>query len=289
MCFLRFNDIIYNNKRLSDFGFIVTRIGSVNENNNSLGVSREIIGSELNVIRDKRNIFGVKYVEPLKLPLFIIKNPCENNSQTSSKITLDELRSLLSWLTSPKSSKKMILETDEYSYREYYGLFTTIEPYDIDELYGITVTFECLNPYGFELFHNKYKCENEKEIILNLNSDEEYKYVYPIIDIELNNTDEFSITNTSDNNKTMSFKFNKQYNKIQINCENQRIIADGELLSLYDVCNSINELTDYNNVGTGIFDMYWLRLLPFNNRLKINGNCICNITYRVPVKAGGYY
>ena len=75
----------------------------------------------------------------------------------------------------------------------------------------------------------------------------------------------------------------------KINCENQRIIADGELLSLYDVCNSINELTDYNNVGTGIFDMYWLRLLPFNNRLKINGNCICNITYRVPVKAGGYY
>ena len=87
----------------------------------------------------------------------------------------------------------------------------------------------------------------------------------------------------------MTFNFDSIYNEIEIDCDNQRIIADGILLNLDEVGWSVYEITDYNNVNSGIFNLYWLRFIPNTNELTINGNGDFVIEYKTPVKVGGYY
>ena len=61
------------------------------------------------------------------------------------------------------------------------------------------------------------------------------------------------------------------------------------LLNLDEVGWSVYEITDYNNVNSGIFNLYWLRFVPNVNELTISGNGDFIIEYKTPVKVGGYY
>lgn len=277
-------DLGYNGKYLSDFGFIVAKTID-----NTFGLNRDIVMGDMNTIRNTPNIYGVKYNEPLPLKYLIVKNPCEFHSQEKQRITSEELRSINKWLTSPKTPKCFTIDTSNYAIREYYGLFTEVKPYEYDSLYGIEITFKSNAPYGFDKNIQKVTCDTLKKITINNPTDELCEYIYPTIKIIPNQCTSFSIQNHSDNNNIMMFDFKKIYSEIVIDCNYQRIIADGILLNLDEVGWDIYEITDYNNVNSGIFNLYWLRFIPMANKITISGNGNFTIEYKTPVKAGGYY
>ena len=281
---LKILDFKYNGKYLSDFGFKVAKTID-----NTFGLNREIVVGNINTIRNKPNHYGVKYTNTLPLKYLIMKDPCTNNSQGKLTIKENELREIQRWLTSPKTPKCFTLNKDDNNVREYYGVFTEVEPYEYGDLYGITVTFTCNAPYGFDKNIVTTSCETTIDLAIDNPTDELCEYIYPIIKITPNQCTTFSIQNKSDNNNIMTFNFDSIYNEIEIDCDNQRIIADGILLNLDEVGWSVYEITDYNNVNSGIFNLYWLRFVPNVNELTISGNGDFIIEYKTPVKVGGYY
>ena len=244
-------DFKYNGKYLSDFGFKVAKTID-----NTFGLNREIVVGNINTIRNKPNHYGVKYTNTLPLKYLIMKDPCTNNSQGKLTIKENELREIQRWLTSPKTPKCFTLNKDDNNVREYYGVFTEVEPYEYGDLYGITITFTCNAPYGFDRNITTTSCETNIDITVNNPTDELCEYIYPVIKITPNQCNTFSIKNKSDNNNIMTFNFDEVYNEIEIDCNNQRIIADGVLLNLDEVGWSVYEITDYNNVNSGIFNLY---------------------------------
>lgn len=281
---LKIKDLGYNGKYLGDFGFIVAKTID-----NTLGLDRSVITGEINTVKNIPNHYGVKYKELLPLKYLIVKNPCEYHSQKEQRITNEDLRNITRWLTSPKTPKCFTIDASDYAIREYYGVFTDIKPYEYDSLYGIEITFQCNAPYGFDKNVQRVTCDNSKNITINNPTDELCEYIYPTIKIIPNNCTSFSIQNHSDNNNIMSFNFESNFSEIIIDCNYQRIVADGELLNLNEVGWDIYETTDYNNIKTGIFNLYWLRFIPMANKLSITGNGQFTIEYKTPVKVGGYY
>ena len=85
----------------------------------------------------------------------------------------------------------------------------------------------------------------------------------------------------------MSLSLSKKYNEVIIDCKLKRIIADGVPLSLSDVGWNIKQINDFNNVNTGIYKMYWLRLMPERNYVDISGDGDFIITYKNLIKLGG--
>ena len=131
---LKILDFKYNGKYLSDFGFKVAKTID-----NTFGLNREIVVGNINTIRNKPNHYGVKYTNTLPLKYLIMKDPCTNNSQGKLTIKENELREIQRWLTSPKTPKCFTLNRDDNNVREYYGVFTEVEPYEYGDLYGITI------------------------------------------------------------------------------------------------------------------------------------------------------
>ena len=78
-------------KRLSDFNFIMVK---PNEDD-TLALGRSIIGSEINANKTERKLYGVKYNEPLILPMFIVPDECKNSSM---KVDTETTRALTKWL-----------------------------------------------------------------------------------------------------------------------------------------------------------------------------------------------
>lgn len=281
---MKINDLCYNGKKLSDYGFIIAKTID-----STFGLNRDEVVGDMNTVRNTPNHFGTKYANRLPLKYLITKNPCKNISQNKQRINEDELREIQKWLTSPKTPKCLTVDASESTTREYYGVFTEVEPYEYGDLYGIEITFTCNAPYGFNRNIKEFICNITENLIIDNPTDELCEYIYPTIKIKPNQCTSFSIQNQSDNNNIMMFNFKELYSEIIIDCNHQRIIADDKLLNLDEVGWDIYEISDYNNINSGIFNLYWLRFIPTNNSLTINGSGEFVIEYKTPVKAGGYY
>ena len=276
-------EFIFNGKCASDFGFMVVEP----EEEASLGVSRDIIATELSQVRNTKDIYGVKYQDTLPLKFFIIKNKCINDKQGQMIINPRELAELQAWLTSPKTPRKLILVNDQIT-KEYLGVFTEIAPFEVgSKLYGITATFICNAPYGYTTYNSTVECSGIKIYGLNNISDEREEYTYPVITLLPKSPGTFSIENKTEQ-KIMTITTKEHFNEIVIDCNKNKITGDGKCLSFADVGWDKSELADWNGIGTGTFKLYWLRFLPGFNELEFRGNGTFKISYKNPVKTGGY-
>lgn len=273
-------DFTYENRRLRDLGFIMAKP----ENENNFGLTREIIKGATTSCRSITNHYGVRYSDVLTIPFFIIKDICKNTDLTIDRF---ELRTLQSWLTSSKIPKPLKVETFEHEIVEYSGIFSDVTPFECNNLCGLYFTFTCNSPYAFNLRCLKVECSNEETRNFMCDSDELNESLYPIVIIKPNSIGIFSIENIN-TKEIMTFSFEKKYDVISIDCANKRIIADGEIINLYDIGWDTTELLDYNNIGTGISKLYFLHLFSGNNPLKFTGNGTFYIKCKVPMKIGGF-
>lgn len=279
-----FDDFYFNNKFVSDFGFVAL---SPEDTEISLGVSRELVQTELTPQRNSINIFGAKYVDTLPLEFLLIKNTCIYKSQDQLIISDEELAEIQSWLTSPKTARKLTISSDDIN-KEYYGMFTEVLPFEIGKLYGIRVVFKCNAPYGFSPCFSEIKCNGTARHTLINRTNELEEYTMPVITIHSPAAGTYSITNESDGGKVFSITTKKAYNELIIDCERECITGDGQCLSYSDVGWDLNEILDWNNVGTGTYKTEFLGLLPGQNILVFNGNADFELNYKIPIKTGGH-
>jgi len=276
-------DFLFGNKHLLDFGFVMAQ---PNEDDES-GLNREILKGTTNAYRNQAVHYGTKYTDVITLPLFIVKFNCDYDD---TQISLFELRKLQAWLTSSKLPQSLYVITKEGTMIEYRGIFTDISPYSYNGLNGVNLKFTCDSPFAYDTKTVKIQSEDAKKGITKrmfCDTDEAEDFIYPYIQYIPNAAGKISFKNQNDNNNVMSLTIPKKYNDVIIDCKLKRIIADGKPLSLSDVNWNTELITDYNNVNTGLYKMYWLRLIPERNYVDITGDGDFIITYKNLLKLGG--
>lgn len=279
-------DFDYNGHSLSDFGYVAMFLS---EDEISLGISRSPVSTEMNTSKNKIHICGMTYNETLSLTIYIMKDLRLYPQQKDLRFDNDDIRSLLRWLTSPTTSKALTT-IDEDILKEYDGVFTDVEPYDYGNLYGVKATFLCNAPYGYEVHQRSVSCTSSTSKNFYLNTDELEDYVYPIITYtptDGSSGADFSIENESDG-ETMTFSISQSFETVVIDCDKRIITIDDTLANLSDIGWDINQLIDWNGIGTGIYKFYWLGLINGKNVLNFTGRGKFTLKYKVPVKNGGY-
>lgn len=279
-------DILFEGKRLSDFGLIMANPDNGNGNSR---LAREILKGTTTAYRSEAVHYGAKYSDTLQLDFLVIKNPCINDNM---EIFPFELRKIQSWLTCSKLPKSLYLMTSEGLFIEYCGVFTDISPYEVNGINGLNLAFTCDSPFAYKTNETKINPAGSSSVIrknIYCDTDETTEMTYPTITFYPNGIGKISITNNTDapSNNCMSFTLEQIYQKIVIDCKLKRIIADGNILSLSDVGWNISNITDFNDVNTGIFKMYWLRLLPGKNEVDFSGNGEFSIKFKTRLKLGG--
>ena len=277
------SDFLFLDKHLLDFNMIMAKpnVDAVS------GLNREILKGSTNAYRSQAIHYGTKYSDVLTLSIFIIKYNCDYDD---IEISPFELRKLQSWLTSNKLPQSLYVYSKEGITYEYYGIFTEITPFSINGLNGLNLTFTCDSPYVYDTkkaIINKEEAVNTKLQRLYCDTDETEEPIYPYIEFIPNSAGEISFVNHNDEDKEMKLTFSEKYEKVIIDCKLKRIIADGKALSLSDVGWSVENLSDFNNVNTGLYKMYWLRLLPERNYVDVTGDGDFTITYKNLQKLGG--
>lgn len=276
-------DFLFGDKHLIDFGFVMAE---PNDNDES-GLNRDILKGMTNAHRSQAIHYGTVYTSVITLPLFIIKFNCDYDDTEISEF---ELRKLQAWLTSSKLPQSLYMVTKEGTMIEYRGIFTDIAPYSYNGLNGLTLKFTCDSPFGYDTKKVTISAEDAKVGVTKrmfCDTDETEETIYPYIQYYPNSAGSISFKNNNDNGNIMQMTFSKKYDEVIIDCGLKRILADGSPLSLSDVGLNTIQITDYNNVNTGIYKMYWLKLLPERNYVDIIGNGDFVITYKNLLKLGG--
>ena len=161
---------------------------------------------------------------------------------------------------------KKVSVVEHFNYL-YYGTFVDGTNWRNYYKQGyLCLKFELLSPYAYTpIYVDKKVCKDSYkfEIMNNSNVDD---YCYLDVDIKQLGTTPIKITNLSTGE-------NIKINNIELN-EEIRVLSDYK---------EIYSLTNVNkNMFTNIeYDKNFLRLKYGNNRMKIEGNCICTFTYQI--------
>lgn len=256
---------IFNNINSENYNIVIGNENAIEDV--SFGLNKTVIKSEVNKYRDKVSILGSINEEPISFEFLILKNPCNG---TSTSFTTDELRQILAWITSPhySCSFKWGNKKNGDSNYEYFGMFTQVSSFNKgDNVYGIKVTFETTSSYAYSsVFENTFNVVESGDFEIVNNSDNYYDYVYPIVEIVPNFTGDLTITNITDNEKSITISV-KQNNAIVIDCEKFKITDDAGIVSLYDL--GIRDV-DY---------IYWIRLANGINTFSVTGGS-ADITFK---------
>lgn len=262
-----------NKNTLEDFG--LNMVLADNEEIN-LGLSREVLKGSITKFRDATNHLGAKFSEVLSFPITLIKRSKTGN-QEELKWSREEIRNLTSWLTSvdvPQLLEFQYKETREETI-DYFGLFTDISTYNLDNIiYGITLTFTCSSSFGYTK-ENSYKCSANSKIVIDNTSDKWNDYVYPKIEIVPSVTGSITITNITDERKSISLEVKNQ-NTVYVDCQNNLIYDKAGVLTLSDLGITVDDLDT----------LYWLRLVHGENIIQVDGNAEVTIKCRYERKVG---
>lgn len=252
----------------------------------SLGMSREKVEGERTISRTITNEYGTIY-NPLSFTFSLMK-------QDYSVFTEEEQVKIERWLTSPKlSSELQIINCEDESY-SYFGIFTETRYEIVDGDLGLcTLTFNVNGAYPFKHYvvtgspvQNIQAQNNEYTININCKSDELEEYVYPVIKVtafDANSNSSFTLTNVTDNSNYVTVTTNRR-TTIQMDCEHCIISEHGEGITQ----NAYINLLKYKDIGwEDIGNIYWPRLIPGENVIKIKGNVTVEFSYYVPFKKIG--
>lgn len=266
----------YDGKSTDDFDVFVASFETVDELTS--GLTREVIRSEFNTVNSITNHIGVKYSEPITFTRALVK-------KDESEFTLDEIRAVAKWLTSPKVPMDMLVTASCNNNGKTYlykGLFTDIQYKIANGIAGIIFTFTNNSPFLYEVKEEVKTLTGHTTWYYECSSDEAYDYCYPKLEITYKGTSEETkmyFNNVTDKN---SFTINlKKDNTVVIDCKNQIIKDNSGAISITDLINENNQI-------------YWLRLVDGTNRFDIASEyskypCEIKITNYEIRKAGEIY
>lgn len=228
-------DFIFDNKKLSDFGYIICSFnGSLDDNQ---------IGSHVtfNSIKAGRNDYlrttSVSFEEVLTTHFSIAKYNCDNG--ILSTIDINEVREIMFWLNCHEN-KRLFFDDKKHGYDKvfYLGSFNTIDLIERDgNIIGLDLTFNSCLPYALSQDVVLTYDVKKGDIITIENNNDINGYLYPSkTEILIKEDGKFLIENTTTLLTTEI-----------LNCkENEKITIDGNTLwiesgmKLHDIANDFN-------------------------------------------------
>lgn len=269
-------DFKYNGKSSKDYGIIITKI----EDNESMGMSREVITGERNKYRDRLNHFGTMWSENLSFTLTITKSVCERQVNELF-FTSNDIREINAWLTSPRFPKEFQFINDNYFDEQivYFALITELQAESIRKPYSLSYTVTCDSPFGYTLPITQQISSIStipNQIVLTNGSDDLEGYVYPTFKIHPKSHSDLTLRNDTDDGGEMIISMLKD-DDFYIDCER---------LMIHDVTGN---LISFEDLGIdNVDEIYWPRLCSGQNTLVFQGDADIEITYREPRKVGAF-
>lgn len=219
----------------------------------------------------------------LKFPISHIAD-IENGIITpnnSNYLTLNNIRTINAWLTSPQYPRLLKFIGGDYFSEEieFFATITEVSASYTSLPYELTYTVNCDSQWGYTplIVYNATSSSTitQKYSIQN-NSDCWEDYVYPTIKVSPKSHGTITIKNKTDNNGTMTINALKN-DDFYIDCRN---------LKIYDITNSIVSFEDLGIEDIG--DIYWPRLAYGENIFEFTGDATFEISYREPRKVGAF-
>lgn len=257
----------YNGHTSTEMGVIMVSFGS--ETSDFSNLAYNLSKSSLNSHRNKVYAHSRSYNEVLTFSISLVKN----NYQ---KFTTTEKRNIVSWLTSPKTYRELVL-TDDGNDNYHSGIIQNCICIGWQDMrpaprmhYGMTFTFECNAPYGFSTLKTQsFTSSSEATVTFTVNTDDLEDEIYPIIDLTPGETGNIKIKNNSIQNSQ----------EFQVKGQNtNRLIIDAERGIITDFADTFHYASDTN--------LLWPTLVNGTNAIKITGKCSGTISWREPRKVG---
>lgn len=267
----------YNNKSLNDFSHKMI-IGYLDKQDDSFGLDREIATGSTTMNRNIYHAYNTKYSGRLGFQITLLHEDQE-------RFSMEEISEITRWLTSPKSYRKLEFYdcTGNKNDVIYYAIVTKVTPSLAGGIAGLKIDFECNASYGFiekevslDTANTLNSSNHNGSITITCDSDELEEYVYPTLLINYSQQwENTKITNYSDNNSVMDLYDTK--GNYEINCQHQVIKQDGTNI----VLSKIFKMDTLKK-------LYWLRLVPGENKIEITGRCTTTIKWLEPKKVGAF-
>lgn len=192
---MKASDFVYNNKKLSEFGFIICSFdGKGMETYDGIEIT---FNSVPTLNGTKSSLVSVVYEQNLEATIQICKNPC---SGAALEIEPHEYRNLMKWLNRKKFLKLKFL--DEYYLDVYFeAAFPKISRIEIDgKLYGLELNIITNSPHAFKepklITINNFERDGKHSV---KDSSYEEGYIYPYTEITIDESGDLSIHNDLEN------------------------------------------------------------------------------------------
>lgn len=257
-------DFIYDNHRLSDFGYAVVSFeGSVNGEKNT---DSQISFNHISIMNGKRQPYiTAKYEKPLEMEFYIAKNSCietVTSVENTHNISPSEMAFLKRWLVRT-TAHKLKLTSSEYNGVYWMGSFNLEEYVFGDKRIGAHLTFECDAPFGYMDEVTVYgDAEPNNPFYFNCASDE-IGYIYPHMEIVVLEDGDLEIENTADN-RTMIIK----------NCQRNEMITIDKNLQISSSIQSHDIYDDFNYVYYRVTNSFPDRENSVDSNLSISFSII---------------
>ena len=243
----------------------------------ALGVQRSKLEGDITISRPITNEYGTTG-EPLSFTYGLIKSDYEPFTQ-AEQIIIER------WLTSPKLSSELKFINcigEEYC---YYGLFIETEWILGQGSYIMcNFTFQVNGTYPYK-YSSVNRAANTNSnifyILADCQSDELEEYIYPVITVKSigsNYSSAFTFHNQNDSYGDFSLETDRR-STFKIDCQYN-------IIRQYDGGNEY--AVKYKDIGlSDCGTIYWPRLLPGSNNIKITGYVDVTIEWKAPYKKVG--
>lgn len=276
-------------------------------------LNRETIASEV-YNGTLRRVHNFKYTDVYAPRISLVKN-------TFDDFTEDEVRRVLSWLTSSSTPKFLTAYYDdsEVVSFEILGAPTSIELHKManNRIVGIVFTFESSAPYAFSPIQTVEKdITTPQTFTITCDSDELGALVYPKVTITQNGTiveADKAMTDKEEHIFGTVYFYNDTYywhddkgtyyalpeNEsgfdttgvlIENITTNSKTIVGGNASQEIVTLDGANRVVASDRGPSRIFDnsfnWQWMPLVPGENTIKVTGNCTMKFEWREPRKVG---
>lgn len=189
------SDFEYDNRYLSDFGFVICNFNGNSETEIVSGGSKISFNTVSKNSGRIHSLVGTKYDECITTTFHICKDPCRYNDL---RITNDEYRNIMRWLNRKEFLDFQFLNTDNVEKAPCFfkGSFNISKIMVGQVLYGLELTLTTNKPFGYgqEVIIKLNVTDPGKIYNIEDNSDE-IGYIYPSLKIVLQRSGRLTIQN----------------------------------------------------------------------------------------------
>ena len=271
---MRAIDFEYDNRYLSDYGFIICDF-NFGSGANEIDAGSTITFNKISRHSGKKySLSSTQYDECITTSFDICKNP-DIYDPEDMEISNDEYRDIMRWLNRREFLKFQVIDDGNENFERdtcYYNASFNVNKIKINEkLYGMRLKMETDKPFGYGQEQSvswTFSDSNVSKILSDIS--DEIGYIYPTVIITINRNGDLSLYNELENCTT-----------VIKNCKVGEVITlDGDthiITTIYishDVCNDFNY--EFFRIGNTINNR--------NNRISVSLPCNVVIKYTPIIK-----